>query len=121
MSDDFTEGMRKQRQARHDAVMWVARMMPDENALALDRFTRVNPAFKGANWEDCLDVLVDSDSHLEVTEPMYEKIGAPYEAMSSYVTITLIWAYGGEPTVDEVRSVIQRTNEHGNVIDYGGA
>jgi hypothetical protein len=100
-------------------LMWVARMMPEECALALDRFVRVNPSYNGANWEDCLDILLDSDAHLEVTEPIYEEIGALYEDKSSFVAVTLLWAYGGVPTADEVRAVLQRTNVHGNVIDYG--
>jgi hypothetical protein len=33
------------------------------------RLTEVNPHWRGAHWADCLDVLVDSDSNLEVTPP----------------------------------------------------
>ena len=87
-----------------DRLMWVAHNMPEECKLALERFVRVNPAWNGANWEDCLDVLLDSDSHLDVTEPLYEALGT----MSSEIGVTLLWAMGGAPTIDEVRPFLER-------------
>lgn len=87
-----------------DRLMWVAHNMPEENKLALERFVRVNPSWNGANWEDCLDVLLDSDSHLDVTEPLAEED----IEMSSEIGVTLLWAYGGAPTADEVRAILVR-------------
>ena len=89
---------------RTDRLMWVARNLPEECKLALERFTWVNFNWCGANWEDCLDILLDSDSHLELTEPMYEALGE----MSPEISVTLLYAYGGEPTFDEVRAHLER-------------
>lgn len=87
-----------------DNLMWVRHNMPEECTLALSRFVRVNPSYNGANWEDCLDILLDSDSHLELTEPLWDEMDG--DPLSSYVGVTLLWAYGGEPTAEEVRAVL---------------
>lgn len=54
----------------------VQRALPVQSDLALAYFTTVNPSWRGAEWADCLSVLVDSDSHLEVTEPVWESLNA---------------------------------------------
>ena len=87
-----------------DRLMWVAHNMPDECKLALERFVKVNPSWNGANWEDCLDVLLDSDSHLEVEEPLYEALGT----MAPEIGVTLLYAHAGPPTIDEVRPFLER-------------
>jgi hypothetical protein len=53
-------------------LTWVINNMPRESALALAKFTEHNPHWRGAHWDDCLDTLMDSDSHLDLTEPLYE-------------------------------------------------
>jgi len=85
---------------------------------ALDRFTRVNPQYRGGYWSDCLDILLDSDTHIEVTEPLYEEMAEtvtdeqrPY---ISAVAVTLLWANGaGTVTADAVRHwLVELTKVH---------
>ena len=98
---DWLERGRRQSQR----LAWVVEHMPEESKLALARFVKVNPAYNGAGWDDCLDVLLDTDSHLDVTEPLAEED----IEMSSEIGVTLLWAYGGNPTADEVRAVLERS------------
>jgi hypothetical protein len=76
------------------AWQWVNAHMPREATDALLKFTSINPHWRGAHWEDCLEVLVDSDSHLDITEPLHED-----ERLESYpsrlvecIAQTLIYA-----------------------------
>ena len=100
-----------------ERLMWVAHNMPDECALALERFTRANPRWRGANWEDCLDMLLDSDSHLELTEPMYETYEGAFTALDiddngalalvCPIAVTLLYACGEPPRVLDVLAVLE--------------
>ena len=105
--DRLYRDIQEANRARGERLDWVARMMPEECALALDRFVRVNPTWRGANWEDVLDVLLDTDSHIEVTDYIYEALDGADKC--SEVAVTLLYAYGGAPTPDEVRAVLDRT------------
>ena len=106
-----------------DTLMWVRHNMPNENALALEHFTTANPHWRGANWEDCLDVLLDSDSHLELTEPLYEEfdaldIGVRLQLVCP-IAVTLLWAkqldnhedVTGAVTAWEILAVLERFHD----------
>lgn len=70
-------------------------MSPDERKMFLDRFTEINPHWRGAHVADVLDVLADSDSHLEVVEGFHEE--HPVEMADGYggfCTLAIIYAYG---------------------------
>ena len=72
------------------------KVMTDDSRRALAAFVKVNPHYNGAHWADCLEVLVDSDSHLDITEPMYDLLSEVLseEALSylSMVCVTLHWS-----------------------------
>ena len=75
----------------------VAKAMPVHSALALANMVHRNPHYNGAAWEDCLDILMDCDANLEVTESMYEaladEVGHPQ--LITPVTLTLFYARTG--------------------------
>jgi hypothetical protein len=59
----------------HDnPLRWVRERMPEECGKAIARFVIRNPHWQGAGWDDALDVLMDSDSHLEITEPLWDVV-----------------------------------------------
>jgi hypothetical protein len=72
--------------------------------MALERFVARNPGWNGAHWEDILDVLLDSDQHLELTEPLFEH-GIPN---SSEIAVTYLWANGRFPTPQDVKTILER-------------
>lgn len=73
----------------HESMAWVIHHMPDEARLALSKFVEINPHYRGAGWDDCLDVLLDSDSHMDVTEPLHlDGKGS----LPAAVAITLLYA-----------------------------
>lgn len=109
-------------------LLAVEAALPAEAARALDRFTTMNPHWRGAGWADCLDVLHDSDSNLEVTEPIYETLSGSSldDGQMRYVglvTLTLFYADGEAPTVDEVeaavRTVVAPCEERPDVSSIG--
>jgi hypothetical protein len=92
--------------------------MPTECAAALQNFVMVNPHWRGAGWDDVLDVLIDTDNHLELTEPLYEQAEEadvqPLELVCP-IAITLLWSHrvnneewSDVVTLDEVRAVLER-------------
>jgi hypothetical protein len=106
----------RQAQASHlrtKRVLAVEAALPEESAAALARFTTMNPHWRGAHWADVLDVLYDSDSNLDVTEPIYEALrGLPEVelALVGYVTLTLLYAHQEAPeaavVADKVKVVL---------------
>lgn len=90
------------------------RALPAESAAALATFVRLNPHYQGAGWADCLEVLADSDSHLDVTEPLWEQIDHDLVPPGGYLTriiLTLLYAGGParqDPTVEAVAQALGR-------------
>ena len=86
--------------------------MPDECALAIAKFTEANPAWRGANWDDALDVLMDTDSHLDVTEPIYEAFNGEddYGLPVCEIAVTLLYSGHESVTPDDVTEVLDRAN-----------
>lgn len=73
------------------------RALPAESAAALAAFVRLNPRYRGAGWADCLEVLADSDSHLDITEPLWNQIAHPV-VPGGYLTRTVLTLlYAGDP------------------------
>jgi hypothetical protein len=90
--------------------------LPVESDLALANFVAINPHYNGAQWADVLDILGDSDSHLEVTEPIYERLVAARKAgrcpahpphLIVYVTLTLLYAHKRPPSPFDVEGKIE--------------
>ena len=79
------------RENESQAWTWLTTYMPDEVDLALAKFVSINPHYNGAAWWDCLDVLIDSDSHLDITEPMAEAMDE-WDILRAFITMTLIYA-----------------------------
>src|SRR5215831_2935741 len=78
------------------AWQWVNKHMPVEAAKALIKFTSLNPHWRGANWEDVLETLCDSDSHLEITEAMHVALWNRYPfRLVQCITLTAIYADPG--------------------------
>jgi hypothetical protein len=75
-------------------LAWVREKMPVGSAVALDRFTTINPHWQGAGWDDCLATLIDSDSHIDLVEPLYEATkDTPHDfRLVEAVGITLLYS-----------------------------
>ena len=78
-----------------DHFQWVREHLPNMSADARAKFLERNPQMRGAGWDDCLERLLDSDSHLDITEPIHEIFDAtgPYNPrLVSAVALTLLYA-----------------------------
>lgn len=73
-------------------LAWVRTHMPDESALALDKFLETNPHMRGAGWDDCLDRLIDGDAYLNITEPIHERSDSPQPSLVTAVALTMLYA-----------------------------
>jgi len=60
---------------------------PGVRQRALDWFTTVNPHWKGANWDDVVDALLQADAHLDITEAL-----DPWTPEAAVTAITEHWA-----------------------------
>jgi hypothetical protein len=80
---------------RSTPLAWVMQHMPVEAAAALDRFTTLNPSWRGANWDDCLDALMDADANLETTEPIIERLEHLDAMLVCAVTLTILYSDRG--------------------------
>ena len=99
--------------ATEHAITWVTLHLPNESAAALDQFTARNPHFRGAGWDDVLDIILDSDADLVWTEPLHEVDETfPASPLESAVTTTMAWALDGfveqpaDEQIDYVRALI---------------
>ncbi len=96
----------------------------EETATALDRFTRENIHWKGAEIADVLDALADSDSYLDVVEPMHERAGVavPEEGLLRACTLATVLIEGPavttwervEPLVVRVRACLAASAARGS-------
>ena len=81
--------------SRSQALSHIEESMPEHSGMALARFTAANPHWHGAHWADVLDVLNDSDSNLDVVEPVIERLWPKLsETQRQYVgliVLTLLW------------------------------
>lgn len=90
-----------------DRLLRTQKAMAGHAARALTRFTILNPRFQGAQWADCLDLLLDADSHLDLTEPLYDeladKVSEEQRPFISLVAVTLLWSTGTWPVPEGER------------------
>jgi len=95
---------------RTKRLLAVEAALPDESRAALERFTLINRHWRGAHWADCLDVLNDSDSHLEVTESIHEalhNLSHDEQPLVSLVALTLLYAHPHTiPSPQDVRDAL---------------
>jgi hypothetical protein len=103
-------------EAEARAWQWIKDHMPSEARRALLHFTSLNQSYNGAEWWDVLSILRDSDSHLDIIEPMVEAMDE-WDVLRSFVTLTLIYAdmmfatdYTTNMRVTTVRSTIDGNN-----------
>jgi hypothetical protein len=94
-------------------LSWVIEKLPVASAVALDRFTTLNRHWQGAHWDDCLDTLMDSDSHLELTEPLYEASKeTPYPGkLVEAVGLTMLYsdqAFAAAPLDQQIKYVLDK-------------
>jgi hypothetical protein len=91
-------------------LLAVERVLSVESAKALENFIAFNPRQRGAHWADVLDILDDSDSNLEVTEPLYEALRDKFDGTDrryiGLVALTLFYANKQAPTPAEVEAAI---------------
>jgi len=91
------------------AIDWVTTNMPTESAAALAQFAERNPHFRGANWDDVLDIILDADADLQWTEPLHALDETfPADVLESAVTTTLAWAVEGfveKPAAEQITAV----------------
>ena len=88
---DLLDDIKVKAVSKGDAWKWVITNMPNEATDALAKFVSINHHYRGAGWEDCLEVLLDSDAQLEVTEPMADAM-PEWGALHAAITMTLIYA-----------------------------
>ena len=103
---------------RDSGLRWVRECMPAESAAALATFTRINAHFRGAEWDDCLDIMLDADANLEVTEPIYEALqDSDYLHLVSPVALTLLYASEafGDLSVEAQTVIVSDTIEKRSV------
>jgi hypothetical protein len=110
-----------------DHLTWVREHMPQESAQALTKFLTIDPKWTGAGWDDLLDMMLDADAHLEVTEPLYEfSYGNGLRDMGmlpAAVAITLLYASKAfaEMTADQQAITVKATidNNGGPNVAFG--
>ena len=114
--NDIQASIRADRDAQFErskaAWNWLQAAMPTECDDALRKMVEVTPSMNGAAWWDCLDLLYDSDSHLDIIEPMAD-VMEEWTILHSYITLTLIYAskqfsvdYTNDMRVNAVRATI---------------
>ena len=103
---------------RATAYAWVHKNMPTEERQALYRFTDLNPQLQGIPWWDAMEMLLDSDSHLDIIEPMVDEMGEEWGVLHSYVTFTIIYSsrifattWSNEMRVNALRATINNNNQ----------
>ncbi len=112
--------------ATDQAIDWVRDNMPEQSKAALAQFTSVNPHYRGADWDDVLEILLDSDADLQWTQPLTEVDPTfPADPLESAVTTTLAWAVEAfvntltrTQRVEAVREIINNINSEEN-NDHG--
>jgi hypothetical protein len=77
-------------------LSWVVEHMPEASAMALNRFTTLNPHWQGAHWDDCLDTLMDADANLEVTEPLWEAARESVHSGHLVTAVGLTYLYASQ-------------------------
>ena len=48
--------------------------MPAQSRDALEHFLVDNPRMQGAHWADVLDMLLDADAHVNLTDTVYDEL-----------------------------------------------
>jgi len=59
---------------RTGILLAVQKYMPARSVGALKHFVETNPHYKGAQWADALDVLLEHDAHCELTQAIYDDL-----------------------------------------------
>lgn len=101
-----------------EPIDWVLRHMPDECAVALDEFTQANTGLAGAHWDDCLDMLMSTDAHIDLAGVILDRLDDSYnEGLVYAVALTLYYAsMGFRHLGDDQRTVMVKAtidnNEH---------
>jgi hypothetical protein len=97
-------------------------LYPEQKEAVLNAFTTDNPNWRGAHVADILATLVDTDSYLDVTEPLFDEIvfderGTPRRPGSSiqeFVTPAIIALYLANgrkiPCVSDVELLVRRAH-----------
>jgi len=87
--------------SKEDILLSVQKYMITKSQAALEYFVSLNPKMDGAEWADCLNILLDGDSHLAITDPTYELMKPTVPIMTLPwivpVTLTLLYAHRGQP------------------------
>jgi hypothetical protein len=95
-----------------DQLLVVERKMPEQAERALASFVRHNKNYAGAGWADCLEVLADADSHLDVIEPLYHELeDAVTDDQREYialVALTILYADAVPPHRDDVKFWVKK-------------
>ncbi|MCW2904117.1 MAG: hypothetical protein JWO67_6382 [Streptosporangiaceae bacterium] len=77
-----------------DPALAIARAMTDEQRRTIvERFTKLNPHWQGAEAADILDTLDQADSNLEETEPFWEaNPGLAKRPGAGVAALALLWS-----------------------------
>lgn len=80
-------------------LLAIQKHMPKQSAAALEYFTESNPHWRGAQWADALDLLLEADAHVEMTDAIYDdlRVVVPVgtEAWILPVFMTLLYSNKG--------------------------
>lgn len=89
------------REEQIKTLLGIQKYMPQQAERALKYFVELNPNMQGAQWADVLDNLIESDSHLDIIEDMYE-YSKPYVTVDEFawfrpIILTLTYSNHGAP------------------------
>jgi len=52
----------------------IEELLSDHSKKALEHFVETNPHYRGAHWADALDIMLEADAHVGLTEAIYEDL-----------------------------------------------
>lgn len=103
--------------ATDQAIDWVRDHLPQLSQSAINQFVVRNPHYRGAGWDDVLEIIMDADADLQWTTPLEEVDDTfPANPLESAVTTTYAWAVEGfveRPALEQIATVRDTINNAG--------
>lgn len=86
-----------------------AALTMEEKTTFLDRMTARNPGWRGAHVADLLDVMDDSDAHIDIVEPLCEAHPDEWTKTHSYAAqVACVLLYPTRPIWADVTAIVDR-------------
>jgi len=111
MTEEEMEAVRGDTATAYRLIERYMRIEADE---ALARFVLTNPHLRGIDWWTALDMLIDADAHLDITEPLAERF-PHWSPLHAYVTLTALYNSKdfSQEWTDEMRAICVRATIEG--------